>query len=90
MRVARRYVIQGRVQRVGFRYFTYDAARVENLHGWVRNRPDGSVEVLAEGEAESLERFEHKLRVGPPASRVEHVDVTDHGASGRDTGFDVR
>lgn len=89
MRLARRYVIGGRVQGVGFRVFAWTAASREGLHGWVRNLPDGRVEISAEGEAEALERFERLVRHGPPGARVEQVDVTDAGASGSDTGFFV-
>ena len=90
MRLARHIIVSGRVQGVGYRFFVNRAAAVEGLHGWVRNRPDGRVEIQAEGEAESLERFEHQLRQGPPGSRVEDFDVTDIGATGSDTGFTVR
>lgn len=90
MRLARRYLISGRVQGVGFRFFTQAAAAREGLHGWARNVPDGRVEVVAEGDAEALERFEHRLRHGPPGARVDEIDVTDQGASGRDTGFTIR
>ena len=89
MRVARRYLVTGRVQGVGFRYFALDAARREGLHGSVRNLDDGSVEAIAEGDAESLERFERKLRQGPSRSRVEHVMVDDVAPTGRDTGFAI-
>jgi acylphosphatase len=89
MRVARRYVIGGRVQGVGFRWFTVEAAIREGLHGWVRNAADGGVEIRAEGDAEALERFERVISHGPPHARVEHVEVTDLGADGRDTGFSV-
>ena len=50
MRIARRYVVSGRVQGVGYRYFALDAARRENLHGYVTNNDDGTVEAVAEGE----------------------------------------
>ena len=89
MRVARRYLIGGRVQGVGFRYFAEDAARREGVRGWVRNLPDGRVEAVAEGEAESVERFERAIRHGPPGARVDHVEVDDTVPSGRDTGFSV-
>src|SRR5262249_22503601 len=69
MRVARRYLVEGRVKGVGFRYFTEAAASREGLSGWVQNLPDGRVEILAEGEAEAVERFEHKVRHGPPGAR---------------------
>jgi acylphosphatase len=77
MAVARRFVVSGRVQGVGYRYFTAEAARREGLAGVVRNLEDGTVEVVAGGEAESLVRFERALRQGPSRSRVEHVRVED-------------
>ena len=89
MRKARRYVISGRVQGVGFRYFAEAAAAREGLHGSVRNLADGHVEAVAEGEAESVERFERAIRHGPPGARVDHVEVDDIVPSGRDTGFTV-
>lgn len=89
MRLGRHYLVTGRVQRVGFRAFTQAIAAREGLHGWVRNRPDGAVEVSAEGDVEALERFERRLWQGPPSARVEHVDVTDMGAGGRTAGFEV-
>jgi len=90
MRLARRYLISGRVQGVGFRFFTEDAASHEGIHGWVRNVPDGRVEIEAEGEAEALVRFEHRIRRGPPAARVDRVDVTEGVITDRTTGFTVR
>jgi acylphosphatase len=90
MIVARRYVIGGRVQGVGFRYFTEAAAAREGILGWVRNTPDGKVEVSAEGDAEALERFERKLRHGPPGARVERVDVDDMAPTGRESGFSIK
>lgn len=89
MRLARRYVISGRVQGVGFRWFTVEAASRENLHGWVRNAADGRVEIRAEGDAEALERFERAIGHGPPRARVDQMDITDLGADGRQTGFTV-
>ncbi|MCC7034024.1 MAG: acylphosphatase [Acidobacteria bacterium] len=77
MRVARRYVVSGRVQGVGFRYFAADAARREGLSGAVRNRDDGTVEAVAEGETEAVDRFERALRQGPSRARVERVRVED-------------
>ncbi len=90
MRVARRYLISGRVQGVGFRYFAEAAAGREGLHGWVQNLPDGRVEASAEGEAEAIERFERALRHGPPGARVVHLDIEDAVPTGRDAGFSVR
>jgi len=90
MVVARRYVIAGRVQGVGFRWFAHDAAAREGIHGWVRNRADGRVEVAAEGERESLDRFEAAVRRGPGAAQVEQFDVEDQVPTGRATGFHIR
>jgi acylphosphatase len=87
MRVARRFLISGRVQGVGFRYFTQDAATREHLHGRVRNLADGRVEAEAEGEADAMERFEQALRHGPPAARVEQLEIEHIVPQGRDTGF---
>ena len=90
MRVARRYVVTGRVQGVGFRWFTHDAAAREGIQGWVRNLADGSVEVVAEGEAESLSRFEAAVRRGPGGARVADVQVEEQAPGGRITGFEIR
>ena len=90
MRVARRYVIDGRVQGVGFRWFTHDAAAREGVHGWVRNLADGSVEVVAEGDQASVDRLEAAARRGPSSARVERFDVEELAPAGRTTGFEIR
>jgi acylphosphatase len=90
MRSARRFIVSGRVQGVGFRYFALDAARRDGLQGYVTNRDDGSVEAVAEGEPEALERFERALRRGPSRSRVEHVMVDELTPQMQNTGFDIR
>jgi len=77
MRVTRRFLLNGRVQGVGFRFFAADAARREGLSGWVRNLDDGRVEAVVEGESESVVRFERALRQGPSRARVEYVQVDD-------------
>ena len=89
MRVARRYIISGRVQGVGFRFFAEAAAMREGIDGWVRNLPDGRVEVAAEGDADAMDRFERSVRHGPPAARVDDVDVTENVPTGA-TGFRTR
>ena len=71
---ARRFVVRGRVQGVGFRHHTKLRARELGLVGWVRNLPDGSVEVVAQGAAAELGRLADFLRVGPPSARVDAVD----------------
>jgi acylphosphatase len=89
MRVARRYLVSGRVQGVGFRYFTQDVANREGLNGHVRNMPDGRVEIVAEGDEASLVRLEAALWRGPSHARVEQVDVDSTIPSGRATGFTI-
>lgn len=78
------------MQGVGFRYFAQDAARREGLHGYVMNHDDGRVEAVAEGEAESVERFERALRRGPSRSRVEQVMVDEMEPGQGNTGFSIR
>ena len=90
MRVARRYVITGRVQGVGVRWFAHDAAEREGIHGWVRNLADGRVEVMAEGEADAVDHFEAAVRRGPSHARVEEFVVDDQVPVGRVTGFEIR
>ena len=90
MLIARRYVITGRVQGVGFRFFAEDAAAREGVHGWVRNQPDGTVEAWVEGDEESVQRIEAALHRGPSGARIERVDVEDVVPTGRATGFMVK
>lgn len=90
MLVARRYVIGGRVQNVGFRFFAEAQARREGLAGWVTNRPDRTVEVFVEGDRESVERFEGHLRRGPPNARVDRFDWSDVPPTGFETGFIIK
>ncbi|MGM0584091.1 MAG: acylphosphatase [Pseudomonadota bacterium] len=68
--IARRAVIRGRVQGVSFRAWTVDAARRLGLEGWVRNNPDGAVELLAQGEGDRVAALLEACRQGPPAARV--------------------
>jgi acylphosphatase len=91
MRVARRYLISGRVQGVGFRYFTKDAADREGVGGWVRNLPDGRVEAMVEGEEEAVTRVERALWQGPGGARVASVSVDDtETPSGTPHAFSIR
>jgi len=68
-------VVSGLVQGVGFRYFTYRIARKLGLAGYVHNKADGGVEVVAEGGRQELLRFLEELRIGPSGSSVESVTV---------------
>ena len=83
-------VIFGRVQGVGFRYFTKNTAEGLRLTGWVRNLPDGTVEVMATGPLPALEQFMHCLEVGPIGSRVEKVDFQWLQEPQEFEGFDIR
>ncbi|MDE2489024.1 MAG: acylphosphatase [Alphaproteobacteria bacterium] len=84
-RSALRLQIEGHVQGVGFRWWTVSAARRLGLAGWVRNRRDGSVEVLVVGEVEILAGFERLCWQGPSAARVTSVrrsPADDDGSEG--------
>jgi acylphosphatase len=87
--IARRYIVKGRVQRVGFRLFVEDAGRRENVRGHVRNQHDGSVEIVAEGDADAMQRFEMAVRRGPIGARVDDVETTEVEPSNRSGGFRV-
>ena len=90
MLVARRYLISGRVQGVGFRYFLEARASAEGVHGWVRNLADGRVEALLEGEQASVDRVEAALWRGPSGATVDDVASESTLPSGRPTGFAIR
>lgn len=81
--------VEGRVQGVGFRYFVYDQALDLGLTGWVRNRFDGSVEVLAEGKRSVLDQLMSALRRGPRSSLVLGLHPTWNQATGEYTGFQI-
>ena len=68
--IARLLVVSGRVQGVGYRYAMTDAARAAGVSGWVRNRRDGTVEALVQGDETSVQRMLEWCRHGPPAARV--------------------
>lgn len=76
-RVARRLRIHGRVQGVWFRAWTLETAQSLGLDGWVRNRIDGTVEALAVGSAEAIEKLIIACHEGPPAAKVERVEVEE-------------
>ena len=82
-------VIHGEVQGVGFRYFLLDSARPLGLQGWVRNRSDGAVELVAEGERAKLELLLRAARQGPRHARVDTVDVEWQAAAGGLARFDL-
>jgi acylphosphatase len=90
MLVARRILVSGRVHGVGFRWFAIERASLEGITGWVRNLPAGEVEVMAEGDAEAMDRFERALRQGPGRARVDELEVDILPPTGRFATFTAR
>lgn len=90
MIVARRFLIGGRVQGVGFRMFAEAVAAREGVHGHVRNLHDGRVEALVEGDQDAVDRIELALRRGPSGARVDTFEVEPAAPSHRATGFFIR
>ena len=82
--------VYGRVQGVFFRQTTMHQARQLHLTGWVRNEPDGTVQVVAEGDEPALRQFSAFLRQGPPGARVESVAETWQDAAPEFSQFSVR
>lgn len=87
--VRKRVFVSGRVQGVGYRHSAHQAASELGLRGWVRNRRDGRVEALVEGEQDAVERFLRWCHEGPPAARVEQVDSADDPGGEPLGAFDV-
>lgn len=81
----RHLTVRGRVQGVGFRWFTLDTAEALGLTGWVSNRKDGSVEAEAQGTEEALDEFERRLRTGNPAARVDSIETQTRAAKSETT-----
>jgi len=70
--------VSGRVQGVGFRYYTYNIALQLGIKGWVKNMPDGSVRIIASGSVDNVYNLITYIKKGPPGARVESVAVTDY------------
>ena len=86
---ARRFLVRGRVQGVGFRWFVEREAHILGIAGWVRNNHDGGVEVLAQGTRDQLAGLHGRLREGPRAARVDGVDVSDAEPQAGMTSFRI-
>ncbi len=82
--------VEGLVQGVYFRDYAQKEARALALSGWVRNRPDGSVEAVLEGEAEKVEAMIAWLHTGPPQAEVQEVQVTEEQPLNDKTAFAIR
>jgi acylphosphatase len=89
MNVARKIIISGEVQGVGFRYFAQRSAARHQIRGYVRNLEDGRVEALAEGPAKDVEEFKLDLAAGPSYSKVEHLEETVLDPTGRYPTFRI-
>jgi acylphosphatase len=86
---ARRFLVRGRVQGVGFRWFVEREAHILGIAGWVRNNADGSVEVLAQGTRDQLSGVRSRLREGPRAARVDNVEESEANPSAGMTSFRI-
>jgi acylphosphatase len=86
---ARRFVVRGRVQGVGFRWFVEREAHILGIAGWVRNNTDGSVEVLAQGTSDQLSGLRSHLREGPRAARVDAVEEAEAKPSASISSFRI-
>ncbi|OLE52015.1 MAG: hypothetical protein AUG51_20140 [Acidobacteria bacterium 13_1_20CM_3_53_8] len=89
MRVARKFLMDGDVQGVGFRFFAQRAAARHQVTGYVRNLADGRVEALAEGDAASVEAFKHDLAAGPSYARVQHLEEINLEPTGSYSSFRI-
>ncbi len=87
--IRRRVIVHGRVQGVFFRDSLRRLAEREGVAGWARNRPDGTVEVVAQGPPAAVERVVDYCRLGPPHASVARVDVADEEPEGL-SGFSIR
>ena len=88
-RVARKFLISGDVQGVGYRFFAQRAAARHQIVGYVKNMPDGTVEALAEGPANSVEAFRHDLVTGPRFSMVAQVEEINLEPTGQYSLFRI-
>ena len=80
--IARRALVSGRVQGVGFRFFAERAARSAGVRGWVRNLPDGRVETVAEGEEDAVTRYLEKIGRGPFGGSVSGLQIEERAPEG--------
>jgi acylphosphatase len=87
--VRRRVVVRGLVQGVGFRYAVVERARARGVNGWVRNRADGAVEAVLEGEPDAVDALVRFCETGPRGAEVDGVEVVDEPVEGI-AGFGVR
>ncbi|WP_130806268.1 acylphosphatase [Senegalia massiliensis] len=83
--------IFGRVQGVGFRYYTTQEANKLNISGWVTNRIDGSVEIDAQGKEENIEKFIEWTKSGPSHARVDNINISEKSIKDlKDNKFNIK
>lgn len=82
-------IVRGRVQAVGFRFFTWETAKKFRIFGWVRNQDDGTVEISASGSEPNMDAFIREIRRGNPFSRVRQLDVLPEKNSDHYQSFDI-
>jgi acylphosphatase len=87
---AKQFVVRGRVQGVGYRYFALEAAERHDIQGYARNLFNGDVEVHAQGEESALESFKQELQQGPRMAYVTQVLETDAAVSEAHSSFQIR
>jgi len=87
--VARRFLISGDVQGVGYRFFAQRAAARHQVGGYVKNLDDGRVEALAEGPRQSVESFKHDLATGPAFASITHVEEINLEPTGKYSSFRI-
>ncbi len=88
-KVARKFLITGNVQGVGYRFFAQRAAARHQVVGYVRNRADGAVEALAEGPAKDVDEFRNDLAAGPQWASVDNVEEISIDPTGRYSSFRI-
>ncbi|WP_185762570.1 acylphosphatase [Bacillus methanolicus] len=85
-----RIIVSGKVQGVGFRYFTQMKANTYGITGWVRNQPNGNVEIIAEGNKDDLALFLASIKEGNPFSRVSHMEIEEVNEISGFTSFTIK
>lgn len=79
--ISKHFIISGRVQGVGFRYFTYRTAKNLDIKGWVQNLRDGTVEAVISGSKKNVSEMIGKLKEGPPSANVQDIEEVDKPAN---------
>jgi acylphosphatase len=89
MKVARKFIVSGVVQGVGYRFFAQNAAVRHQIVGYVKNLDNGDVEVIAEGEAQKMEDFKKELIIGPRFSVVKNIEEIALEPTGNYSSFRI-